>query len=369
MESTFPFGFPGPTAFYLVLYVATFALHQTFMHYVLAGSLYVAWATMFPGSRAVPRGEQPLASTLRDWMPFMLSAAITAGVAPLLFVQITYPKQFYTANLLLWWRWMIVVPVLVTAFYLLYVLKGKALLRWPLWARSAVGMFVAGSFLFVGFCWTANHLISTSEGKWPEIYATGQLPLAASEVILRMLIWTGGALASMAVIAGWQLIGRMREAESRKETSELTRLATLACGGLAIGSAAAAGYYFRIPEHARELISGRFGLPYLVATILGVLMQGVAWIVFLRKEGKRWPLVIASVGWMVSLLSISVLREAVRLARIDMSERRPYHAEAGAVGGFTVFILFTLINGLLIAGCIWLVRRALREPTAGNNPD
>ena len=116
MNLPFPFDEPLATAFYTILLVLTFAMHQAFMHYVLAGSLYVAWASLFPGSNrqptnsvilVLPRNERPLALILRDWMPFILSAAITAGVAPLLFIQIVYQRQFYTANLLLSWRWMI----------------------------------------------------------------------------------------------------------------------------------------------------------------------------------------------------------------------------------------------------------------------
>ncbi|MDB5335459.1 MAG: hypothetical protein JWN70_1078, partial [Planctomycetaceae bacterium] len=69
MNLPFPLGFPAPTAFYLTLYVLTFALHQAFMHYVLAGSLYVAWSTTFPGRESVSRNDQPIAATLRDWLP------------------------------------------------------------------------------------------------------------------------------------------------------------------------------------------------------------------------------------------------------------------------------------------------------------
>ena len=125
MDATFPFGFDPPLAFYLTLYVLTLVLCAFFMTYVLAGSLYVAWATVFPGQQRVLRCQQPLARVLREWIPFVLSGAITAGVAPLLFVQIIYREQFYTANLLLGWRWLVVVPVLIVAFYLLYVLKSK----------------------------------------------------------------------------------------------------------------------------------------------------------------------------------------------------------------------------------------------------
>ena len=51
-----------------------------FMNYVLAGSAYLAAHSVFRGRT---NEESPLAELLRDWMPFMLSAAITAGIAPL----------------------------------------------------------------------------------------------------------------------------------------------------------------------------------------------------------------------------------------------------------------------------------------------
>ena len=184
MTLPFPFNLPAPTAFYLTLYVLTFALHQAFMHYVLAGSLYVAWTTTFPGRGTVSRHDQPIAATLRDWQPFLLSAAITAGVAPLLFIQIVYQKQFYTANLLLWWRWMIVVPVLIVAFYLLYLLKSKLMARWPRAVRSLVAIGTAACFVFVGFCWTANHLLSVNESRWPQVYVT-ILPAVRNEAGLK----------------------------------------------------------------------------------------------------------------------------------------------------------------------------------------
>ena len=106
----FPFQFDSVLAFYIVVYVLTLVLHAVFMTYVLAGSIYLAWAAAFPGSTKPVRSKTPLAGLLRDWMPFALSAAITAGVAPLLFVQIIYRQEFYTSNLLLGWRWMTVVP-------------------------------------------------------------------------------------------------------------------------------------------------------------------------------------------------------------------------------------------------------------------
>jgi hypothetical protein len=77
----FPFGFESHLSFYLVVYVLTLVVHVLLMAYVLAGSLWLSWVTLFPGNDSIPRTKQPLSRILRDWMPFALSGAITAGVA------------------------------------------------------------------------------------------------------------------------------------------------------------------------------------------------------------------------------------------------------------------------------------------------
>lgn len=361
MDSVFPFGFPMPTAFYLVLYVATFAIHQACMHYVVAGSIYVVWVTCAPGRGSVPRSEQRLAKTLRDWLPLFLSAAITAGVAPLLFVQILYPTNFYTANLLLSWRWMIVIPVLIGAFYLLYLVKSSTISKWPYAARAAVVIVVAGCFLFVGFCWTANHLVANNEADWPAIYASGQIAIAASAVILRMLIWLGGAFAGLSVMAVWQLAARRTSSIENATTVEVRRLARCSLAGLATASIAAWVYLMRSEESISSLMFSPFALPYAIAALIGVVAQAVSWAVQLRVGMNRWILATASVAYVVTLVGVSVLREAVRLASVDITELYERHAEAGTIGGFALFLLFAVLNGALIAICIWLVRHGLAK--------
>jgi hypothetical protein len=60
---------------------------------------------------------------LKNLLPFMLGLGITAGVAPLLFLQLLYQHRFYSANLILGPRWGAVVPALITGFYALYLVK------------------------------------------------------------------------------------------------------------------------------------------------------------------------------------------------------------------------------------------------------
>src|SRR5215204_6092447 len=168
----FPFNQPAPTAFYLTLYLGTFVLHLLPMAYVLAGSA-VLLAHTLAGTKPA---DDPLMDHLRQWLPFVLSAAITAGVAPLLFLQILYQREFYTANLLLFNRWMAILPVLIVGFYALYLTKGDWLWqkRWPL--RAAVAAAILACFVFIGWSWTENHLLSLAGQKaWTEHYAASRV--------------------------------------------------------------------------------------------------------------------------------------------------------------------------------------------------
>ena len=361
MNLPFPLGFPAPTAFYLTLYILTFALHQAFMHYVLAGSLYVAWTTSFPGRGSVSRNDQPIAATLRDWLPFLLSAAITAGVAPLLFIQIVYQKQFYTANLLLWWRWMLVVPILIIAFYLLYLLKSKIMTRWPHIARSLVAISTAACFVFVGFCWTANHLLSVSEARWPEVYVTGQLPFTPFEVLARMGIWISDSFATLAAILAWQLYRRQSERSPDVVGPATRNLAVMAMGGLGLLTLASLTYILTAADKTRAALFDGGTLPYLIISVAGVAMQVAGWFQqwrFGRLTGL-WSTVV-STGSVLALLAMSFAREAIRAGVIDMTQLYQRHTDAAKVGGFTVFLIFTVLVSTAMAWCFVTVHRGLK---------
>jgi hypothetical protein len=319
--------------------------------------LYIAFASIRPGNCSIPRIDQPLAAGLRDWMPFVLSAAITAGVAPLLFIQIVYQYQFYSANLLLWWRWMLVVPVLIVAFYLLYLIKSSRLWGWPHVVRAIVTLGTASCFVFVGFCWTANHLLANSQSSWPEVYATGSLPLMASIVIPRMLVWIGGSFATMSVIAGWQLLPRQSLASEPIFEAEVGMLARLSVGGLAVALLAGIVYIAQADSAVRTLLSGYSFLPYVIGTFAGLILQGIGW--GLQWRSKRLHVVglsSASVGCVISLLATSAIREGVRVQTVDLASIVQRHAAAAQVGGFAVFVIAAIVVGILIGWCIRMVQ-------------
>lgn len=348
MDAPFPFGFPGATARYLALYVGTLVLHVLFMNYVLAGALYV----LIDRVRR-PVHPDPLAVVLRDWLPFALSGAITAGVAPLLFVQVLYPVPFYTANLLLYNGWMVVLPVLIVAFYLLYLLKSTIVATRPRLERLASALAALG-FVFVAFAWTENHVLSISRAEWSAFYEAERPFHWNAEMLPRLGVWLFGAFPTMALALAWQTRGRVPANDTRK----LSRIAIAAVGAAA---ACGAAYGWLLDPALRAGVTGAAGAPYVVVAGAGLLVQLGAWgHVLASGRFRRETLGLASIGLVLAILGTAVARETIRLAAIDVEALFPRHARAASERGFVLFVLFLVLNSAIILGCIRLVRRAQR---------
>lgn len=361
LDTTFPFGFEPSTQFYLALYIVTWVMHVAFMGYVLAGSIYVAWATVFPGKSQVPRAEQPVCELLREWIPFMLSGAITAGVAPLLFVQIIYRQQFYTANLLLGWRWLMVIPVLIVAFYLLYLLKSRAVATWSLAARAVTVSAVAGSFLFVAFCWTTNHLLGTNRGGWAHSYETGTVITAVLPLILRLLIWVSGVFPVMCLIVAWQIRGNVANGvlgEIAPTSSSKPVIHWLAINGLIAAAFLAIAYSCLLPDAARKSVWGSAGQVWMGVTAVGLGLQLAGWASLGGQAvaGRR-VLTLISAGLVLTLAGTGCLREIVRVSQAEIVSVSSNCAEAAKIGGFGLFLAAAILNVVLVVVCLMITQR------------
>ena len=196
---------PTSTLIYIVLLIATYALLAIFMHYTIGGALWTLGSAIrgrFSPSTNAPRDV--LATTVRDWLPSAISSAITAGIAPLLFVQIVYQKSFYTANLLLFNRWMLLLPALIIAIYALYVVKAHSFARGRLMkslAAAVATVFIA----YTGIAFVENHLLSLQPAAWPAIYGGTAHGPTVERIALRFSMWLCAAMPTFALLAAWQL--------------------------------------------------------------------------------------------------------------------------------------------------------------------
>lgn len=355
----FPFNQPTPTAFYLTLYLATLVLHVMPMAYVVAGSALLMMRVL-----AQPRlMDDPLTLHLRQWLPFLLSAAITAGVAPLLFLQILYQREFYTANLLLFNRWMAILPILIAGFYLLYLLKGNWLWQRHFVWRVGVATLVFACFAFVGWSWTENHLLSLAgQDAWTVNYTANRQYFLPIEIVPRLGIWLAGVFPVMAALVAWPL------SREGLPSGVAKRLAVMALTGMVLSISAAVWYLATIEETARATVLSTPWRAYQVAVVLGVMLQVVGWLIGLRSDAlsmsTRW---LTLLGTICSVAGVLACREAVRISRLDFGGLYARHAAAAQIDGFWLFVIFLVLNAVVIGVCIAVVARNLRPLQEGDH--
>ena len=301
---------------WLALYLVSFALHAVLVSYVAAGTVYALVA-------ALRRSADPIAERTRDWLPFLLGAGITAGIGPLLFLQLLYQRRFYTANLLMGPRWGAVVPALILGFYALYLAKASEHRR-----RLALGAGAA-CFGFVAWSWTELHQVMLDDAGWRAMYAAGERFHLDAAVLPRLAIWAGAMLALFATVAAWPA-----------SAAERRRLAALALTGLIICGATSA-----IALAIRRDFDPAHGWTYLLGIAAIAAALGWGWTAH-RPDGPG--LSVTTAATTAALLAGAVVREAPRLALIE-------HGRATAVGSgsLPVFVVTLAVGAAAIA---WVVR-------------
>jgi len=325
---------------YLALMIATFALHALLISFVLGGAGYVL-------ARLIRGGDDALAAASRDWLPFALGAAITAGVAPLLFVQILYQPRFYTANLLLFVRWLAIVPALIVGFYALYLGKSARAAAWPRRWRGAVAALALGCFVFVAWSWIEDHALAMQRdpATWAAHYGRAALRHRDSMIAPRLVMWLG--LAAAIWPAGLLIVAPGAALAERR------RAAAIALVGLVIAGAAAVATGLAIDGGATvlDLAAARSWLYGLAAS---ALVLAAAWTAQLLGRTAPRALVLCATAGLA--LSLAGAREAMRAAAIDPRlATRVAHAQ-----GQLVFAVSAVLGALAIAWCITIARRATR---------
>lgn len=379
---------------YLPLYLVTLALHAVFVSYLVGGTLYVLFASAAARRRDRPRS--PLASHIASWLPLTMGAAITAGVAPILFLQLLHQRAFYTANLLLGPVWFAMIPSLIAGFYLLYLHKSRPLLR-----PALVLGLAALCFTVVACLWSWNHRVMTTPEQWAASYASSVPAVYGLSWLPRAPLWLGGMLAQFAVIALWQATRladeRAAEAAPADENAPpcptpIFLLAALALAGRALSILGAA-----LLGWPGALLDGE---PLVLLLTLATALDVAAWILLALRHAARArvhasaaasartvrspdnaspaPAAVSSVasplvprGHLVLLAATATLtltfatlvRELPRLSSI-----RPLPTAVQNAGGAWVFALFSVFAVIAFTLIFRAIRRAAPEVAEHDAP-
>jgi len=107
---------PAPFWFVQFFKVVGFVLHMIPMGIWFAGLPFVILCAIKNGKRS-----GFYARRMSKQLPVIMALGINFGIVPLLFLQTTYYKAFYTATILTAWFWIAVIPILIVGYYSLYI--------------------------------------------------------------------------------------------------------------------------------------------------------------------------------------------------------------------------------------------------------
>lgn len=160
-------GIPAPSWVFITLMLVTLVLHFIAVGYVVATSLVQMWFA-WRGGRDPQSTPGWILERLDGPLPVVLSFAITLGVAPLLFVQVLYGPYFYTANILIGFQWIGVIPMLIIGFYTIYLLLGGRVFnrRIPRVWNVAGRIVIFLCMLYILVTHTANAVIVFNPEDW-----------------------------------------------------------------------------------------------------------------------------------------------------------------------------------------------------------
>jgi hypothetical protein len=342
-----PDAIPAPAWVFHVLDIALFTLHIVVINVLLGGSL------LFLFSRLLRREQQEqLLDPLSSKLPVAFALGINLGVAPLLFLQVIWGHLFYTSSILLGTFWILVIPLVIVAYYGTYI-HAKA-------ARRALAVSAIGAtcliLLYVAFILVNNNLLMMQPDKWNAYFThrTGTyLVLSDPTLIPRYLhfIVASVAIAALFMSIVWSF--RKRRNPEEAETKIKQGLTIFA---YATVIQAAVGVWFLITLNREMLLQFMGGSPWATA-FLGIgFLSGLGAIVTALGGKLRSTLMMTAVTLVAMVLNRDQLRAMYLQGSFDS-------ATLQVNPQYDVLALFLIILLIGLASVVWMLRAGFRTNT------
>jgi Protein of unknown function (DUF3365) len=356
---------PAPPALLWALLQLTFFLHLVAMNVVLGDTLLALhWRLSRRAEGARPRAA--LLAFFARALPVAVAAAVTLGVAPLLFVQVLYGRLFFTSSILMAWLWLAIVPIVILAYYGAYLLafRGEAL-----GGRARAAWVVVGlSFAAVAFLQVTNATRSIRPDTFLEAYRASarglSLNLGDPTFWPRYLHVLLGAVAVAAL--GAAVYGALRRARDPELGDWAIRRGTTVYG-VATAANVFVGMLFLLALPRTVLIRLVGGDAWAMTLLaLGILLAIAAAGLALLALGAKNPVRVtwAQLWLLGATLAVMVLlRDQVRLIALrDAGFEQPARV-ATQWAPLAVFLVL-LVGASATIG--WMARALARGRTAAS---
>jgi hypothetical protein len=377
-----PLGLPAPPALLLALMMGTFFLHVVFMNFVLGGTLLA-----IPLNLAAAAGNERmnrLARIIHQILPPSLSFAITAGVAPLLFVQLLYGHLFYTSNVLLGFTWLSLVALLLIGFYSIHTVAVRCSnamsRRHGIWddrpgRRAFATALAAACVLGVAWIFTVNHVMTIrpdlwiDQGRWrrltilPDTVVT--LPRFAHNLVGAIVI-TG---VWVAAIGHWR---RHRLIDDEFFSTAVIRLGLkITLGAMIVQIAIGLWYVFAL----RPVWADLFGFRQPLGSIWHLAFFFIAAQIYFFCRALKTPervdlFLYGLINVVASLIGMLCGREQVRIGHLArLTDGQAFHVNQWPVHTQTLpMLLFFAVLAIASFVIAILIRWVTQRPSPAETP-
>lgn len=97
-----------------LLNIVTLTLHFAAMNFMVGGVVIILFG------KFDDKWNNPVVQKFIKMFPNAMAATVSFGVAPLLFIQLVFHHQMYSASIVSGWFWLMIVVAVIIAYYFLY---------------------------------------------------------------------------------------------------------------------------------------------------------------------------------------------------------------------------------------------------------
>ncbi len=327
-----------------ILLLFTFLVHLLLMNFILGGSLLAIIDLI--------RKKNPTEESLS--LPTLVALTINFGVPPLLFVQVLYGHFFYSSSVLMAVPWILVIPILILAYYGAHVFSHR-LAKTPKFAKISL-IISALLILVIAFIQVSNNTLALTPERWGTYFdkpGGGALNWGETTLLPRYLHMVIGAVA----IAG---LGKAIWFKFSKKANEETRSAAIREGLKIFGwvtlvqMGIGTWFWLSLPGDIWRLFMGQ-NLVYTILMAVGWLLALL--ILHSALTGRFWMAVTTG---LITMAIMVVIRDLVRHAYLgDIFSPK----DLAVTGEASPLIAFLAVFVVGLIALYYMVRLALKPKT------
>ncbi|MDO5114014.1 MAG: hypothetical protein Q4E67_06525 [Planctomycetia bacterium] len=359
---------PAPVWFILFWKVAGFVFHTIFMH---------LWLVAFPIAmilhwKGCSQGQQWAGRLIRP-MPIYIALGVNLGIVPLLFIQLLYPRAFYPATILMAWHWLLIIPLLIPAYFGVYRYAFALPKETPIPPGTrAWGWGSALFFLLIGFLFVNGLILTARPEVWEEIWLDKEIAAAATgfgsairEATLfpRWMLMLALGLGTTAIWTLWDRVWLWKNPPEEYVRWSNRFISWAAVFGAFLFLLAGSHYLFMaLPDETCSAMLRWPLLPFTLAAAIGPPLCAGAVLYVVRRNSAPTPFqTLLPIGLQLfSLTTNAISRQALQSWELSSFYPLSVMSVQTEISPLLLF-LGTLILGLLVLA--WMLCRSFPTST------